>query len=69
MYVNGDSMESLYSFIKDTKSHRSLELSPLSVSIVVDPYIGAFNCGFHAFLYQMILLKSGETECRELSSP
>ena len=31
--------------------------------------IGAFNCGFHAFLYQMILLRSGETERRELPSP
>ena len=31
--------------------------------------IGAFNGGFHAFLYQMIVLRSGETERRELSSP
>jgi hypothetical protein len=28
MYVNDDSMESLCRFIKDTKPHRSLELSP-----------------------------------------
>ena len=30
--------------------------------------IGAFNCGFHAFLYQMILLRGVETERRELPS-
>ena len=31
--------------------------------------IGVFNCGFHEFLYQMILLRSGESERRELLSP
>ncbi len=31
--------------------------------------IGAFNYGFHAFLYQMILLRGVETERRELPSP
>jgi len=31
--------------------------------------MSAFNCDFHAILYQMILLRSGEAEHRELPSP
>jgi hypothetical protein len=31
--------------------------------------MSVFNCGFHAILYQMVLLRSGEAEHRELPSP
>jgi hypothetical protein len=35
VYVNGDSVESHCRFIKGTNPHRSLELSPLSLSLSV----------------------------------
>jgi hypothetical protein len=47
MYVNGDSVQSLCRFIKDTKPHRSLELSPLCVYVCVCVCVQITNSMYH----------------------